>query len=366
LLKFLGPHSYLPDSVPRACVYACAYILWHQHTKSSVSDMAGSSRCGRLAVVNVLKMVASSSCSCPAHSYAYGHLHPKGVQLRPQSSSNEKEYAFEMASSSIRYGDGVTKEVGWDVVNLGIKNLVVVTDKNLAALPPVKVVVESLEKAGVPYTLFDNVSIEPTNESLAEAISFVQKHQFDGFVAVGGGSVMDTAKAANLYLCHPENDFLDFVNAPIGKGLPVQNDLKPLICVPTTAGTGSETTGVSIFDYKPLGAKIGIGSRALRPLLGIIDPRHVRHMPKNVATYSGFDVLCHALESYTALPYTERIPCPSNPKLRPAYQGSNPISDIWARQALQIIRKYFKRCPQILHIICWRHCRVWFIQQGSV
>src|SRR5207237_4977479 len=140
-----------------------------------------------------------------------------------------------------------------------------VTDPIVAKLPPVRIALESLEQNGVAYALYDRVRVEPSDESFLDAIAFGRAKPFDAFVAVGGGSSIDTAKAVNLYTTYPPADFLDYVNPPIGKGLPVPGPLKPLIAIPTTAGTGSETTGVSIFDYTPLHAKTGIASRRLKP-----------------------------------------------------------------------------------------------------
>jgi hydroxyacid-oxoacid transhydrogenase len=168
------------------------------------------------------------------------------------TAEGQPDYAFEMAASSIRYGRGVTAEVGMDMENLGCSNVMLITDKNMAKLPVVQIVRESLDRAGRNVAYFDDVSVEPTGTSFQAAIDFARENGCDAFVSVGGGSVMDTAKAANLFATFPDHELLDFVNAPVGKGLPVPGVLRPHIAIPTTAGTGSETTGQAIFDYEPL------------------------------------------------------------------------------------------------------------------
>lgn len=173
------------------------------------------------------------------------------------------------------------------------------------------------------------------------------RHHYDGYVGVGGGSALDTCKAANLLACHPNVELLEFVNAPIGAARPVERPLQPMIAIPTTSGTGSETSGVAIFDYELRNAKTGISSRYMRPNLGLLDPLHTYSMPRHVALYSGLDVLCHALESYTAVPFNRRGPPPGDPLLRPTYQGSNPISDVWSLQALRRTAAFLKVCPWI-------------------
>ncbi|RKO83258.1 iron-containing alcohol dehydrogenase-domain containing protein, partial [Blyttiomyces helicus] len=178
----------------------------------------------RAVVHNLMGAVASAAARCPCHSpvmtkvvkshapgckHDHHHQHKKGYATIKEE---DVEYAFEMATSNIRYGTGVTKEVGMDMRNLKAKKVAVFTDSNIAKLRPSLTVVESLTAAGVPFVFFDKVRVEPTDESFKEAIDFVRREQPDSFIAVGGGSVIDTAKAANLYLSHPEAEFLDFVN----------------------------------------------------------------------------------------------------------------------------------------------------------
>ncbi len=254
----------------------------------------------------------------------------------------DKDIAFEMAVSSVRFGVGVTREVGMDLAEMGARLVLVLTDPVLGQLPPVRTVLESLERNRIPFALYDRVRVEPSDESFLDAIAFANTRPFDAFVAVGGGSTIDTAKAVNLYTTYPPADFLDYVNPPIGKGLPVPGPLKPLLAIPTTAGTGSETTGVTIFDYKKLRAKTGIANRRLKPTLGYLDPDNTRTMPPQVAASTGLDILSHAIESFTAMPYTDR-PLPDRPAMRPAYQGSNPISDIWSMQALRMVNQFLVR-----------------------
>ena len=205
------------------------------------------------------------------------------------------DYAFEMAASAVRFGAGVTREVGMDLAELGARRVLVLADPGVSRLQPVRTVLESLDACRIAFALYDRVRVEPTDESFLDAIAFARLQPFDAFVAVGGGSTLDTAKAVNLYTAHPPADFLDYVNPPIGRGLPVPGPLKPLLAVPTTAGTGSETTGVAIFDLKRLHAKTGIANRRLKPTLGYLDPENTRTLPPAVAASSGLDILSHAV-----------------------------------------------------------------------
>ena len=251
------------------------------------------------------------------------------------------ENAFAVDISSITFGHGVLKEAGEHAKALGMSRVALFTDKRLAGLPYVAQVRDSLRAAGMDVVIYDEVKVEPTDQSFLAAARFAAAGKFDGYVSLGGGSVIDTCKAANLYATWPA-DFLDYVNAPIGAGKPVPGALKPHIACPTTCGTGSECTGITIFDLLAMQVKTGIASKRLKPSLALIDPATTYTLPKNVVAASGFDVLSHALESYTARPYTRRA-APGKPALRPMSQGANPWSDIGCEAALKRLGLYLER-----------------------
>jgi len=255
--------------------------------------------------------------------------------------SDSGDEAFSVDASNITFGPGCLREAGDVARSLGISRIAVFTDSSLAGTEWVSVVLDSLKSAGVDVALYDDVRVEPTDQSFQAGTKFAIDAQVDGFISVGGGSVIDTAKAANLYSTYPA-EFLDYVNAPIGGGVAVPGPLKPHIACPTTSGTGSECTGIAVFDLLEMKAKTGIASKMIRPHRALIDPNTTATLPANVVASSAFDVLSHALESYTARPYTRR-PAPSAPSLRPSSQGANPWSDLGCAEALRLIGIYLER-----------------------
>ncbi|WP_394824661.1 hydroxyacid-oxoacid transhydrogenase [Pendulispora albinea] len=249
--------------------------------------------------------------------------------------------AFAVDTNALKYGSGVLREIGDDAQVLGMTRIMLLTDRDLAKTAHVAVVCEALGAAGVDVVVYDEVAVEPTDTSFLRAAAAARDGRFNGYVAVGGGSVIDTAKAANLYATYPA-DLLEYVNPPIGRGKPVPGPLPPLIACPTTSGTGSECTPIAIFDYTAMHAKTGIVSRRMRPALGLVDPDVTSTLPSTVVACSGFDVLSHAVESFTALPYTKRAK-PAQPRLRPASQGANPYSDVACTEAMRLTGEYIVR-----------------------
>ncbi|MBI2152870.1 MAG: iron-containing alcohol dehydrogenase [Candidatus Rokubacteria bacterium] len=250
------------------------------------------------------------------------------------------ETVFVLETSPIKFGLGATDELGHDARRLGMTRALIVTDRHLMALGLPTCVRALLDEEGIKAEIFDGVHVEPTDRSVEEAARFASGEGFDGFVAVGGGSTIDTAKAVNVLTSYPA-PLRDYINKPIGGGVAVPGPLKPLIAVPTTAGTGSETTAVAVVHLTELRVKAGISHRLLRPSLGVVDPLNSLTAPPEVTAAAGADILTHALESYTTRRYDARPK--HHPAERPTYIGANPISDLWSEKAIEYVGRYLRR-----------------------
>jgi len=252
--------------------------------------------------------------------------------------TEEGDGAFTVEAPKIKFGTGSLSEVGQDARDLGMTKIAVYTDKIVKDLPAATTVCKSLQDAGLTFELYPETEVEPTDRSFKAGTEFAKEGGFDGYISVGGGSVIDTAKASNLYATYPD-DFLAYVNAPIGSAKPVPGPLKPHIACPTTFGTASECTGIAVFDFLEMEAKTGIASPRLRPALGVLDPSNLESLPKLVLAANGFDVFTHAFESLTARPFTHRAK-PAEPSKRPLSQGANPYSDIACQEAIGLIGRH--------------------------
>ena len=250
------------------------------------------------------------------------------------------ETVFTWGAPPLKFGAGAIDEIGFDCGQMGLSRVLIITDEGVAAAGFPQRAAESMQNAGLKPSIFTGVHVEPTDQSFREAVEFARETDWDGFVAVGGGSSIDTAKAVNLLTTNP-GDLMDYVNKPVGGGKPPTEPLKPLVAVPTTAGTGSESTAMCILDLLALKVKTGISHPKLRPVLAVIDPLVTLTMPPHVTASCGMDVLCHALESYTARHY--RSYARRLPEQRAVYVGNNPVSDAFIEKALPLISRSFRR-----------------------
>ena len=252
------------------------------------------------------------------------------------------ERVFHWQAPRIKFGPGAVAELGYELAALGVGTAVLVTDPGVEAAGLTEVAVASAARAGVRVHVYAGTELEPTDVSCEKAAQELAGLGADGYVGLGGGSSIDTAKIVNLLHAHPGIRIRDVLNRPVGAGMAIPGPLRPLIAVPTTAGTGSECTAMVALGLPDLGIKTGISDAAVRPDLAIVDPELTVSCPSGVTASSGYDVLTHACESYTARAYDARGAYAS-PGERPLYAGSNPISDIWAEQALRLLGEFFRR-----------------------
>ena len=272
----------------------------------------------------------------------------RGVRLTPERREAAMTSTFPAGSETVftygapllKFGTGASDEIGYDLSQYGARRVLVVTDPRIAATGLPARVADQMKRFDIEAHVYDGVHIEPTDASLQQAIDHATEHgPWDAYVAVGGGSSIDTAKAVNLLTTNP-GELMDYINKPVGEGRAPSKPLNPLVAVPTTTGTGAESTTICVLDVLAQRVKTGISHPRLRPTLAVVDPALTVTQPAGVTAASGMDILCHALESYTAKPYTAYDR--KQPEQRVPYCGSNPISDMWSENAMRLLAGSFR------------------------
>jgi hydroxyacid-oxoacid transhydrogenase len=254
------------------------------------------------------------------------------------------ETVFTLEATPLKYGRGAAADAGWELERRGVGRAMLVSDPGVAGAGITDRVRERIEAAGIETEVWDTARVEPTAASFEEAARFAADGGFDGFVGIGGGSSIDTAKVSDLIATHPA-ELMEYVNPPVGGGRKPPAPLRPLLAIPTTCGSGAEATSVAVLDIPELRVKTGISHRYLRPDQAIVDPELTDTLPAEVVASCGLDVICHAAESFTARPY-DRRERPQSPGDRPPYQGATPISDIWSAKALEIGGRHLRRAVE--------------------
>jgi alcohol dehydrogenase class IV len=258
-----------------------------------------------------------------------------------ETDGRTEETIFTWGATPLKFGPGAVDEIGFDISQYGVERVLIITDANVhgAGLP--QRIADSLTRYGIRSEIFDGVHVEPTDESMDKAAGYAKAQgPWDGFIAVGGGSAIDTAKAVNL-LTTDGGELMDYINKPIGQARAPKGQLKPLIAVPTTAGTGSESTAMCVLDVLSMKVKTGISHWRLRPTLAVIDPLLSLSLPPEVTASAGMDIVCHALESYTARWYSTFDK--KQAEERVTYCGSNPVSDLWCEKAMSLLARSFRK-----------------------
>lgn len=238
------------------------------------------------------------------------------------------------SSGRLLYGRGTVHKIGQICKNRDWTKVFIVTDRILVELGLHDAIVQSLEKCGLSFEIFDGGEPEPTVQVAHSAISSAQEFQPDVILGLGGGSNMDLAKIVACGWTHGghPSDFYGFDKVP--------GPVCPIICIPTTAGTGSEVTHAAVLTDLDLKLKVSTLSPYFRPALALVDPLLTVSCPSKITAESGMDALTHAIEAYTNVHYYD-LPVPEDMEM--PYDGKSPIGDIFAEKAIRLIGLHLER-----------------------
>jgi len=230
------------------------------------------------------------------------------------------------SAGQIVFGSGAVDQLGSLTKTLPAKHVLVITDKPLAQAGVLDPVLSSLKGASLTVDVFDGGEPEPALRVADQSAAYARPLRPDAVIGLGGGSNMDLAKLTAVLLSHGgvARDYVGEARIPA--------PIMPVMCVPTTAGTGSEVSCSAVLTDEENHVKVSTLSNYLRPRLAIVDPQLTLSCPRKVTADSGIDALTHAIEAYTATDSGELLS-----EHKSIYQGRNPLCDALAERAITLI-----------------------------